>query len=245
MIREIRKKLLILNNRKPFTAIADNCFGEMERKNWIITNMLLEGSALSRSQIDALASGNCILEASIGDHVMAERLDTIFDVMRELTGRRRPLDLHVIRLLRNIYEGEDEGDIPEYRRRNLMMPEIDYMAKLPAEIPSAMEELGVYLKSRISLQEGSREVFESAVKIHNSIIEIMPYGENDKVVARVAMLYFLMLNGYPPVLPELKETDYNELIFRYLKTGSPWTFEEALMEGILAHLELMIQLTAY
>ena len=59
------------------------------------------------------------------------------------------------------------------------------------------------------------------------------------------MVYFLLLKGYPAVLPELKETDYNELFYRYLKIDSAWAFEEEVIGAILARLELMIQLTEY
>lgn len=245
MIREIRKKMLILSNRMPFSEIAQNCFLDMEKKEWITLNMVLEGSALNSRQINALVSGGYILEASIGDHVMVDRLDSLLAAMSKYSAQKRHLDLALIKAFKNIFDGEEENNNREYRRKNMMMPELDYMAKLPAEIPEAMEALGRYLKERTGIHEGSREGFEAAVKIHNSIIEIMPYDENDKVLARAAMLYFLMCEGYPAVLPELKETDYNELIFRYLKVGSSWPFEEAIIEAILARLELMIQLTDY
>jgi len=245
MIREIRKKMLILSNRMPFSDIAQNCFLDMERKEWIVSNMVLEGSALSSRQITALVSGGYILEASVGDHVMVDRLDSLLAAMRKYSAQKRPLDLALIKAFKNIFDGEEENNDREYRRKNMMMPELDYVAKLPAEIPEAMEKLGRYLREKAAVPQGSRETFETAVKIHNSIIEIMPYDENDKVLARAAMLYFLMQRGYPAVLPELKETDYNELIYRYLKTGSSWTFEEAIIEAILTRLELMIQLTDY
>lgn len=245
MVREIRKKMLILSNRMPFSDIAQNCFADMEKKEWVTYNMMLEGSALSDSQIDALVCGNCILEATIGDHIMVERLSGLFAAMKANAQNNRPLDLKMISEFRSIYVGDMPSDLPELRRKNLMMPEIDYMAKLPAEIPESMEELGTFLRDKADVAEGSREVFEAAVKIHNSIIEIMPFGEEDKVLARAAMLYFLMVRGYPAVLPKLKETDYNEMIFRCFRLGSAWAFEEKLIEEILTRLEFMIQLTAY
>lgn len=244
MIREIRKKMVILGNRT-FSDAAKSYFGDTEKKDWVSRNMILEGSQMERTHIEALLCGNFILEATVADHVMAERLEKLLEKMRENSYRGWSLDLAMLREFRNILDGEKEGSIPEYRRKNLMLAEYDYMAKMPAEIPSAMQELQLYILRQADVPEGSREAFEAAVKIHNTIIEIMPYGQEDKVLARAAMLYFLMLKGYPAVLPELKETEYNELFFRYLQIGSAWAFEEKLIEAILARLELMIQLTAY
>jgi len=244
MIREIRKKMVILGKRN-FSDMTKNYFRDFEKKDWISRNMILEGSALERSHIEALVCGNFILEATVGDHVMVERLSNLLERMYENSAKGWPLDLPMLNEFKNILDGEEKRRIPEYRRKNLMLAEYDYMAKLPAEIPSAMQELQLYILRNSGASEGSREIFETAVKIHNDIIEIMPYGQGDKVLARAAMVYFLMLKGYPAVLPELKETDYNELFYRYLKIDSAWAFEEEVIGAILARLELMIQLTEY
>jgi len=82
-------------------------------------------------------------------------------------------------------------------------------------------------------------------KAHNNIVKVLPYGEKDGLLARVAATYYLMEKGYPAVTPDVKEQEYNEKVEKTLKTGELQGFNELLKKEVMDRLGLMIQLTAY
>ena len=73
----------------------------------------------------------------------------------------------------------------------------------------------------------------------------MPYGERDGLLARAMMSYFLMEKGYPAVVPNMKEEEYNSLALTMLKTAELQGLKELVKKEVLEHFDLMIQLTAY
>lgn len=48
MIREIRKKLVVLSNRSPFPRAVQDYIDHMEKLDWVYMNLRLDGSPLSR-----------------------------------------------------------------------------------------------------------------------------------------------------------------------------------------------------
>ena len=54
-----------------------------------------------------------------------------------------------------------------------------------------------------------------------------------------------MEKGYPAVVPNMKEEEYNSLALTMLKTAEIQGLKELLKKEVLEHFDLMIQLTAY
>ena len=48
MIREIRKKIIVLGNRLPFAQHTKDYIDHLERIDWIYMNLALDGSPLTR-----------------------------------------------------------------------------------------------------------------------------------------------------------------------------------------------------
>lgn len=245
MFREVKKKMVILRNRMPFPDKAKCYFSDTEMQDWIYTNMKLEGSGLSKDHVAALLTGEVIRGTAIGEHVMAQRLKELLDKMYEYASMNWPLDVHVIEDFHRIIIGEKSPAPIEYRRRNLIVQEYDSIPCVPGQIPHAMQQLQLFILRKKDVEATSEEIFDVAVKIHNSIIEIFPYGETDKILARAAMDYYLMLQGYPAGILQTSEEDYNQMVLKALKTGDVKELKGEIMSGILASLGFMIQLTDY
>jgi hypothetical protein len=76
------------------------------------------------------------------------------------------------------------------------------------------------------------------------LVEIYPYETCSEAVARMAMYYELIRNGYPPVLLNLSEQEYYAAIRSYLKKEEIQPLYEPLERGVYNKLEIMMQLTA-
>ena len=87
MIREIRKKMVVLSNRSPFPAAVREYIDHLERLDWIHMNLKLDGSPLSRSETEKIMGGEMVMSGRIMDHVLIERLDCLRNELYDLLQR--------------------------------------------------------------------------------------------------------------------------------------------------------------
>lgn len=136
MIREIRKKLIVLSNRSPFPAAVKEYIDHLEKLDWIYMNLRLDGSPLSREEVEKILGGEMVINGRIMDHVLVERLGEIRRELYDLMQRR--LDIGP-ELIRNI-TAKTGADTIEFRKTTPQLVEYEYTPVLPAEIPGAMSE---------------------------------------------------------------------------------------------------------
>lgn len=248
MLREIKKKMIILNNRMPFSPEIKNYFSYVQKVDWIFYNMQLEGSSATRGQIEDYLNGNGCLDLTIGDNLMVQSLDRILEQLFELYDLKQNLNLS---FLDNIYymlchKGnavDSEVRYGEYRKRSMVVYEWDYTPPPPGEIAQKMRTLALIFDEAMAADGSREECFDYAEKIHNGILAICPFPDKNGLLARVVTSYFLLVKGYPVVVPSMKEQEYNDLIAGYIKTGKLQGLNEVLKKEILGRIELMIQLT--
>ena len=77
MIREIRKKLVVLSNRSPFPQTVKDYIDHLEKLDWIYMNLKLDGSPLTRDECEKILIGEPVMNGRILDHVMAQKLDEL------------------------------------------------------------------------------------------------------------------------------------------------------------------------
>lgn len=243
MLRTIKKRIVMLGNRMPFAPEKQKYFDEVERLEWIYKNLLLEGSSLSKAQIQDVLEGTIPQNVAIEEPIMVEALRSLFDEMYFIAEKGVAPCVEMLGYYNHLLTGMDK-DGP-YRKTSVMAHQWDYVAIHPAEIPEKLSELEVLFEESRNVEAMTEECFEMAEKIHNKVIEIMPYGDKDGLLARVMMAYFLMEKGYPAVAPNIKEEEYNNQVATALKTAELQGLKELLKKEILEHFDLMIQLTAY
>lgn len=242
MIREMRKKMVILHNRRPFKDSVRAHLQDLELREWVYMNLRFSGSSLSRENIDTILNGGWILEATVEEHLMIERLVQLLRYILRQTDMGANLNLRILGEIHSIItEGQPEIQ-EEYRKGSPVLLEYGTTPMLPADIPAAMKQVADYAAADA---EGEGEVFLKAARIHNRILEIWPYREGNEILARAAMYWCLARKGYPLAALNMTEQDYNRQVSTYLKGGSSRDLAEALVGAVHSRLELMIQLTAY
>ena len=68
MYREIKKKKLILENRKPYRKEVSQFLDELNRVDWIYSSMRLDGNNLSRNSVERILKGEFLIDVSVKDH---------------------------------------------------------------------------------------------------------------------------------------------------------------------------------
>ena len=237
MFREIRKKLVILGNRKPFREHVQSHLNELDEREWIYMNMRLSGRGLSNKQIDRILDGKCILEATVEDHLLINQMTDVREYVEKRAAKGYNVTLKAIKEIHDLVADEEL----EFRKSSPVLFQYSYTPMAADRIPQAMEELVAFARD----EDCDVNFVEKAVQVHNRFLEIYPYREGNEYVARVLMYLILALNGVPFCPLTLSEQEYNDCIIEYLKKGSHEAMTKAVLEAILAKLELMRQLTGY
>ncbi len=243
MLRTIKKRIIMLGNRMPFAPEKQKYFEDVEKLEWIYNNVVLEGSNLTKPQVQDIMDGEMPQNIAIEEPIMVESLRSLFDEMYYLAEKGIKPCIEMLGYYNHLITGMDK-DVP-YRKTSAVVHQWDYVAVHPAEIPEKLQDLDDLFEEAAGIDAMTEACFEMAEMIHNKIIEIMPYGEKDGLLARAMAAYFLMEKGYPAAAPDMKEQDYNMQVMTALKTGELQGFKELLKKEVLEHFDLMIQLTAY
>lgn len=245
MIRDIKKKMVILSRRMPFSNDVKAFMNHLEKKEWVYRNLRMEGSRLTPEQIENLLAGQYVLGASVWEHLMVQRLEKLIFSMYDFISRRVDIDLKLINTFHNLLSADNADLNDGYRKKSMVITEYDYIPLIPAEIPSAMKKLQMIIDKKNKITGDSVECFDAAAEIHNEILRILPYGGDDKILARVLMTYFLMERGYPAVIFDMSEEEYNNAVFKGLRDADYSKIREAMLKAVLERTDLMMQLTAY
>ena len=248
MLREIRRKLVILHNRSPFRQEVKDYLNDLEYREWISMNMELSGSGLTREQIDTILRGGYIMNASVSDHLVLDRMGQLREYIYRLTDMGASLSLQILQDMHAIIQGN--GSRSELRKGNPVLQEYGYNPMMPSDIPQAMKEAVYYASARTgnsgaSARDRGSNPLETAALLHNRILEIYPFKEGNEILARAVMYYILADAGYPLAALELTEQEYNLMFIQYLKQRSSQPLADLLEDAVLKRLDLMLQLTRY
>lgn len=237
MFREIKKKKLILDNRKPYTKETAEFIEEINLVDWIYTSMRLDGSSIGKTSVQKIVKGEFLVDVTINDHsIIGDYQDAIglaydmADMEIELTEK----------YLFRFYQILANPEKLEYRRTNPILLMLDYIPPHPHEIEEQMDIMFQWMNA---YDFQSNPILKAAY-LHSKLVEIYPYETHSEAVARMAMYYELIRNGYPPVLLNLSEPEYYAAIRSYLKKEEIQPLYEPLERGVYNKLEIMMQLTA-
>ncbi len=237
MFREIKKKKLILENRKPYTREAAEYIEEINLNDWIYTSMRLDGSGISKTSVQRIVKGEFLINVSINDHSVIGNYHDAIRLSYDMADMEIELDE---RYLFRFYQILANPLKQEYRRTNPVLFMLDYNPPHPSEIEEQMEILFQWMREN----DFQGNPILKAAHLHNKLIEIYPFETHSEAVARMAMYYELIRNGYPPVLLNLSEPEYYSTIRCYLKNEEIQPMYEPLERGVYNKLEIMMQLTA-
>lgn len=237
MIREIRKKLVVLSNRSPFPQAVKDYIDHIERLDWIYMNLRLDGSRLSRGDVEKILVGEPVMNGRIMDHVLVENLNELRGELYDLAQRGLDVSPELIRII----AAKAGADVTEFRKSTPQLVEYGYTPVLPAEIPGAMNEFMAFAGHRDEFENP----FEKAAGLHNRLLAIYPFKEGNQIGARALMEYYLLQQGLPMAYVDLSESQYNSAFSDYCSSGNSKPLADLLAKAVLDRLELMIQLTGY
>lgn len=237
MFREIKKKKLILENRKPYTAEVVSFLNELNTTDWIYSSLRLDGSNLPKTSIERIIKGDFITDVSVSSHLTIgnykEAIKLIYDMA----------DMNIYlneKYLFRIFQALAKPMEPEYRKSNPVLRMLGYNPPHFKEINEQMELLFYWLHSDLY----QTNPIEKAAYLHNKLIEIYPFEVHSEAMARMAAQYHLIVNGFPPVLWNISEQEYYDAIRIYLKKEDIQPVYDVLERGVYNKLEIMMQLTA-
>ncbi len=237
MLREIKKKKLILENRKPFDTEAVRFFEEMDRIDWIYSSMKLDGSQVRKTDVERIIKGEFLIDVSVNDHAAISNLQ---DMIKQLYGMSEMEISLDEKYLRKIHEALTDSEEEGYRRSNPVLRMISYNPPHFKEIEEQLQFLFQWLDS----DDAPIGTIEKAAYLHNKLIEIYPFENGSESTARAAAQYLLIRDGLPPVLWNISEPEYYDAIRLYLKNEDISPIREVLARGVYNKLEVMLQLTA-
>ena len=240
MIRESRKKRVILENRAPFPEHIRAFVKEMELLDWLEMNLRLDGSNLTRENIKAVLDGEVMLGGRIMDHLLIERLRDLLVRLYGLAAMKQTPDGNMVRQIAGMISGSDDKKI-DWRKTTPVLRQYGFTPPLPSELPGRMQEFFQFASS----PDESETPFPKAAEIHDRFLKIYPLSENNEFTARALMEYHLIVRGYPAVTLRAGEQEYNRQIAQYIQRGRETSFGQELMEETSDRFSLMIQLTEY
>jgi Fic family protein len=235
--REIKKKKLILDNRKPYRKEVSQFLDELNRLDWIYSSMRLDGSNLSRASVERILKGEFLIDVSVKDHSTISNYKNVIDQIYDMVEMDFYLNEKYLFKLYQTLTNETES---EYRKFNPVLRMISYNPPHFYEIEEQMELLFNWLHSGAS----ETNPIEKAAYLHNKLIEIYPYKTDSEAMARIAAQYHLIRNGLPPILWNISEQEYYDAIHLYLKNENIQPIYDVLERGVFNKLEIMMQLTA-
>lgn len=251
MLREIRKKLVIIENRKPFGADAVEYLEQTEEEDWICMNLRLEGSELTKEDVSSVIDGGCLRDVAISDYMLIDRTRRLRKLIYDGCARGEKLSKATLDRIYAIASdaksvnsglGLEGTDLSvDYRKTNPVIIQLSYNPPLPQEIREQMDLLFRWLYQK----KDFFEVIKNAAHLHNRIIEIYPYPSCNEMVARTAMFYYLVQEGLPICNLLYSESEYNKTIVEYLRKENIDKLNEQLVRGIFNKLDLIMQVTDF
>lgn len=237
MYREIKKKKLILDNRKPYTKEAERYLAELDEIDLAYTSMRLSGSALTRAEIARIHNGEIIVSVGLDAHARVAAYRDVLAEMDALVKRRRKISEEVIFTLYQTLTGRN----PLPRETNPVIYEWSYNPPYPSEIGKLMD---VFAERANTERPDMTNYVLRATEIHHTFLAIYPLAEANEEMARLLFYYYLMTKGYCVFALDYSDREYNAAIAEYMKDGDLSPFAAMAEHALYNKLEMMMQVTA-
>lgn len=236
MYREIKKKKLLLENRRPYSREVSNMIGEMNILDWVYTSLRLDGSPLSLEAISQMLKGEITMEATLEAHSFVDRLTQAIKKAQSIASLKSEIDLPLVSKFYSFITGIEE---PHFRKGNPVLISLSYTPPHAQEVREQMDILFNWLAT----DKEETNVLRRASLLHHRFLEIYPFECYNEIMARFLFYYLLLLEGYPPFPISLTESAYNDTLNIYFRREDIEPFYTVVERCLLHKMEVLMQLT--
>lgn len=236
MYREIKKKKVIIDNRRPYAPEVSALLKDMNTVDWIYSSVHLDGSNMPLDVIRSIVRGNITMSATLKEHALIGRYVEAIKKAESLASIHHVIDKQLIMQIYGILTGID---IPRYRKVNPVLIALHYNPPHSSAISDEMDSLLDWL----SEDKTQLNFIMKAALLHNRFLKIYPFEIYSEAMARFVMYYYLLLQGYPPFTIDLTESEYNSQMALFFKTEYIQPFYDVLERGLYNKMEVIMQLT--
>ncbi len=191
----VLEKKAALDKLRPFGKGALAKLQETFRVDLTYNSNAIEGNSLSLSETRlVLEEGIAIGGKSMREHLEVTNHSKAIDFVQALVDKPAIDEIDVLNLHALILDRIDPENAGFYRRSAVRISGTAYSPPNPAKVPALMQEVYGLLKTK------GGEPIETAARIHQRFVDIHPFIDGNGRTARLLLNFYLMRNGYPPVI---------------------------------------------
>lgn len=232
MYQELLKMKFDLGFSRPFKKETAQILKKLDETDHIYGNLSLEGTELSRKDIEGMIEGEIPRTASLKECIFVKNYLTALEVMRDNLALRNSLDKRLLLKFYNILTGQAEI----FRKSGPVDLEFRHVPPHHSEVESRLSTL---LQS--AYKDRSNEI-RSASRIHCGILDIRPFEKCNGIMARFAMNYYLEEKGFLPVALRYNQDEYTKTMIQCLRDRDDalffWGLERAEYNKLVQVLQI-------
>ncbi len=183
---------------------------EVTKKELIKASLVVRNPRHKSVSVDGILEGILQKDVTVGDYVFIQSSN---ELMREIYGNLEMGNKMDRNLLVKAYRILSEDDEGSFRNSNPVVYGFNLVPVNATEIEQQIEEMF----RKVYSDDTGDNVILNAMFIHNKIIEIWPFEEFSGELAVFAMNYYFMEKGLMPIIFDMEQQDYLDLVSACLK----------------------------
>lgn len=195
LISKIERKKKKLDSLRPLPKGAVKRILEDIRLRHTYHSDAIEGNTLTLQETKlVLEEGITIGGKSLKDHIEAKNDAEAFDIMVELVNSKKEISQEIIQ---KIHEFVTKGILKnpgQYRTENVTITGVKIRSPSFLKIVRLIDE---YIQN---IQKLKLQTIKKAAYIHHEFVRIHPFLDGNGRVARLLTNFYLMKQGYPPIV---------------------------------------------
>lgn len=197
MFKEIDKKKLLLDNKRPFPQYTLKSIREKLLLEWTYNSNAIEGNTLTLMETKVVLEG-----ITVGGKTLKEHLETvnhreaIFYIEDIVKNEEELTEWQIKNIHRLILKGIDDEYAGSYRDQKVIISGAEHAPPEPFLIKDEMESFIDWYNN-----EGQKlHPVERASMVHIIFVGIHPFIDGNGRTSRLLLNLELMKSGYPPII---------------------------------------------
>ena len=240
MLKKIVEKHQFLKKELVGNPQGVKLVNAVSKLQWIETSYALDGGNLTSEEIKEILDGRNLMDRTIRDHVMIRNYNKVVNNLYSAVGICDRVDHNLIKKVSMIFLADEVEAEPaeEFRKTVPIVSELDMIPMHPQEIQAEMEKM---LQAYHSMHDKLDPVMRGCY-VHNELLRIYPFAENNGAVARAMLNFELLVAGYPPIPFTMDKRQYYDDVVSHIRDEDPEPFYLAVSKVLSQRLNQLIDL---